>query len=103
MDEQRRRYARPRDDIPVTVGIDNDASDFFTVVEVGAPDRIGLLFDITRTLSELQLDVHLAKVATYTGRVIDAFYVRDQVGRKLEDDERVVALDVTLRARLDPS
>ena len=62
------------------VEVDNDASDFFTVIEVGAPDRLGLLFDITRTFAELQLDVHLAKVATFGGRVVDAFYVRDDLG-----------------------
>ena len=82
MTEKRRHYPE-RSDTPVTVAVDNDASDFFTVIEIGAPDRIGLLYDITRTLSDLELDVHLAKVATYTDRVIDAFYVRDAVGRKV--------------------
>ena len=87
MTEKRRHYPE-RSDTPVTVTVDNGASDFFTVIEVGAPDRIGLLYDITRTLAELELDVHLAKVATYTDRVIDAFYVRDALGRKLEDTDR---------------
>ena len=89
MTEKRRHYPE-RSDTPVTVAVDNDASDFFTVIEVGAPDRIGLLYDITRTLSDLELDVHLAKVATYTDRVIDAFYVRDAVGRKLDDELQTV-------------
>jgi [protein-PII] uridylyltransferase len=69
------------------------------VIEVGAPDRIGLLYDITRTLAELELDVHLAKVATYTDRVIDAFYVRDAVGRKLDDELQAVVGDA-VRARI---
>ncbi len=38
----------------MTVAVDDDASDFFTVIEIGAPDRIGLLYDITRTLSDLR-------------------------------------------------
>ena len=59
MTEKRRHYPE-RSDTPVTVAVDNGASDFFTVIEVGAPDRIGLLYDITRTLAELKLDVHLA-------------------------------------------
>lgn len=99
MGEKRRHYPE-RSVAPVTVTVDNDASDFFTVIEIGAPDRIGLLHDITRTLSEMELDVHLAKVATYTGRVIDAFYVRDAVGRKLEDLERVATLEAAMRERL---
>lgn len=92
VDEKRRHYPAPGES-PVTVKIDNDVSDFFTVIEIGASDRIGLLYDITRTLSSLKLDVHLAKVATYTDRVIDAFYVRDDVGSKVEDDERVADIE----------
>jgi [protein-PII] uridylyltransferase len=98
--EKRAYYQKPRADVPVTVMVDNGASDFFTVIEVGAPDRIGLLFDITRTLADLQLDVHLAKVATYGDRVIDAFYVRDVLGRKIEDDEHVREVERAIRARL---
>jgi [protein-PII] uridylyltransferase len=86
--------------VPVRVSVDNGASDFFTVIEVEAPDRIGLLFDVTRTLAELRLDVHLAKVATYGGRVVDTFYVRDELGRKVEDDERIAELERALRSRL---
>jgi [protein-PII] uridylyltransferase len=102
MDEHRQHYPPGERRTPVTVTIDDDASDFFTVIEVGASDRVGLLYDITRTLSELELDVHLAKVATYTGRVIDAFYVRDPLGRKLEEGDRPAALERALRARLEP-
>ena len=48
------RWRRPAGTIPprrcttpVTVRVDNEASDFSTVIEVGAPDRMGLLYDIT--------------------------------------------------------
>jgi [protein-PII] uridylyltransferase len=98
--EKRSFYPEVRGEIPVSVHVDNDASDFFTVIEVGAADRIGLLFDITRTLFELQLDVHVAKVATYGGRVVDAFYVRDVLGRRVEDAEHITEVHAALRARL---
>jgi [protein-PII] uridylyltransferase len=99
VDEKRRWYPAPKVPAPVTVTFDNEASDFATVIEVAASDRLGLLYDITRTFAELGLDVHLAKVATYEGRVVDSFYVRDALGRKLTDglDE----LDGALRVRLD--
>jgi [protein-PII] uridylyltransferase len=100
MTEKRRHYPE-RGVAPVTVAVDNDASDFFTVIEVGAPDRLGLLYDMTRTLSELELDVHLAKVATYTDRVIDAFYVRDGLGRKVIEPESVSAIERSMRALLE--
>ena len=97
---KRAHYPGPRQDVPVRVTIDNDASDFFTVVEVGAPDRLGLLFDVTRALAELQLDVHLAKVATYGVRVVDAFYVRDALGRRVEDPSQIAEIEQALRSSL---
>jgi [protein-PII] uridylyltransferase len=99
---EKRRYYPPKADVPVEVSAHNDASDFFTVIEVGAPDRLGLLFDITRTFAELDLDVHIAKVATYGGRVVDAFYVRDALGRKLEDPSQLGEIEEALRERLEP-
>jgi len=99
VDEKRRWYPAPRVPIPITLAVDNDASDFATVIEVGAPDRIGLLYDITRTFADLGLDVHLAKVATYEGRVVDSFYVRDSLGPKISDD--LDELERALRRRLE--
>jgi [protein-PII] uridylyltransferase len=98
--EKRAYYPAPRKAIKTKVTVDNRGSDFFTIIEVAAPDRVGLLFDVTRTLTDLQLDVHIAKVATYGERVIDAFYVRDVVGRKIEDDEHEREIVAALTARL---
>ena len=80
VEEMRRHYPAPSIHTPVTVRVDHDASDFSTVLEIGAPDRMGLLYDITDVLSRAEIDVHLAKVATFDGRVVDAFYVRDELG-----------------------
>jgi [protein-PII] uridylyltransferase len=98
--EKRAYYPAPRKSLRTKVTVDNRGSDFFTIIEVAAPDRIGLLFDVTRTLTDLQLDVHIAKVATYGERVIDAFYVRDVVGRKIEDSEHEREIVAALTARL---
>ena len=98
---KRAHYPGPRHEVAVRVTVDNEASDFFTVVEVGAADRLGLLFDVTRTLAELQLDVHLAKVATYGVRVVDAFYVRDALGRRVEDPKQVAEIEQALRSSIE--
>jgi [protein-PII] uridylyltransferase len=98
--EKRRRYPEPAVVVPLSIRIDNDASDFYTVIVVGAADRIGLLHDITGTLADLKLDVHLAKVSTYGGRVVDAFYVRDALGRRISEPERIDELRGALRAGL---
>jgi [protein-PII] uridylyltransferase len=97
--EKRRHYPQPAP-IPTEVTVDNEASDFSTVVEVSTADRIGLLFDLARGFQDLELDVHLAKVATYGQRVVDAFYVRDLVGRKVEDPDRIREIERALTHRL---
>ncbi len=99
--EKRRHYPPPRADISTEVTIDDGASDFFSVIEVGAPDRIGLLFDVASVLHDLGLDVHLAKVATFGGRVVDAFYVRDSLGRRLADPARAREVESAILARLE--
>jgi [protein-PII] uridylyltransferase len=101
VDDKRRYYAPPRLVTPITIRDHNDVSEFSTVIEVGAPDRIGLLFDVTRTFADLHLDVHLAKVATFEGRVVDSFYVRDALGRKVVDADLLAEIDASLRARLE--
>ena len=98
--DARRYYPASTVDTPVTVRVDNEASDFSTVIEVGAPDRMGLLYDITRAFSSVDLDVHLAKVATFDGRVVDAFYVRDELGRKVTGEDRLTEIDRALRDHL---
>jgi [protein-PII] uridylyltransferase len=92
----RQDYRPARTDLPVTVRLDHEASDFHTVVEVGAPDRLGILFELTRTLADQGLDVHVAKVATYGPRVVDVFYVSTADGAKLTERARAAALEAAL-------
>lgn len=76
---------RPR--FPVRVEVDNAASDRATIVEVYAHDRPGLLYDITRTLSSLGLNIALAKITTEVDQAADIFYVQDMHGNKIVDFE----------------
>ena len=85
---------------PPKIRVDNRASDFFTLIEVFADDRIGLLYDITRTLFELGLDIRIAKIATKGDQVADIFYVRDLEGQKVEDENETARIVETLNKRL---
>ena len=69
----------------VTVHFDDDASSDATVIDVQAPDAIGLLYRITRALAELDLDIRAARVQTLGHHVVDAFYVRDRHGQRISD------------------
>lgn len=78
---------------PASVRIDNHASNEATVVEVHAPNRLGVLYRITRALADLDLDIRLAKVATLGQEVVDTFYVCTSGGAKVEDREHIRELE----------
>ncbi len=86
---------------PPRVDIDNSSSDFYTIIEVHAQDRIGLLYTITRVMHDLNLDIHLAKVSTNVDKVIDAFYVWDIFGQKLSDEEQINDIKKAILAALN--
>lgn len=78
--------------MPTRIRTDNSTSERYTIIDVFAADRTGLLYRITRTLFELGLSVSLAKIATYLDQVVDVFYVTDMQGRKVEDEGRIEAI-----------
>ena len=79
--------------IPISVHLDNDSSDNRTVIDIEAEDRVGLLYDISHTLTELELDISLAKILTEKGAAIDTFYVTEQTGFKILDTERIKTVE----------
>ncbi|MBW2383437.1 MAG: HD domain-containing protein [Deltaproteobacteria bacterium] len=93
---RRRRKApgqpKPPFQKPVRVIISNSESDFYTLVDVIADDRIGLLYDITRCLGENGLEIYISKAATIKDQVTDTFYLKGPSGRKLRDPERLEQL-----------
>jgi [protein-PII] uridylyltransferase len=70
---------------PPTVSIRNDVSDFYTVVDITANDRLGLLHDLTRTIAAHGLEIFLSKATTVLDQVADTFYLKTEEGRKLAD------------------
>lgn len=84
-------------DEAVRVRIAQDESDDATVVEVFAPDQIGLLATIAKVFADLRLEVTVARVATTGEQAVDVFYVHDQ-GEKVTDVGRVDALRAALLA-----
>src|ERR1700756_3037709 len=68
--------------VPPEVTVNNGWSNRYTMVEVIGLDRPGLLFELTATLSKLNLNIASAHVATFGERVVDVFYVTDLFGAK---------------------
>jgi [protein-PII] uridylyltransferase len=75
--------------VPPRVLIDNKASASHTVIEVNGRDRPALLFDLTRALTSLGVQIAGAKIATYGEKVVDVFFVKDVFGLKIEHDTKI--------------
>jgi len=88
--------------VSTVVNIDNDASDDFTIIEIFAEDRMGVLFTITHSLHRLGLLIHVAKISTNVDQVADVFYVTDQDGGKITEAEAVETVHDFLRQILAP-
>lgn len=83
---QRMPYARkPAGRGGVTVRFDNEASATHTVVEVTAPDEMGLLYRIASIFRDCDIGITSAIVSTSAGLGVDVFYVTTTDGRKLVD------------------
>ena len=72
--------------------IDNSLSDDLTVIEINCLDRPGLLFDLTREIADLKLDITSAHIATFGEKVVDVFYVTDLASNKITNSARKTAI-----------
>ena len=71
---------------PTQIRVDNSTSERFTVLDVFAHDRPGLLYTIAKALHELGLSVQAARIGTYLDQVVDVFYVTDTDNNKVLDE-----------------
>ncbi len=85
------------------VRIDNEISPSATVIEVQVEDRIGLGYQMAKTLTELQLNIGFAKLATEKAHAFDVFYVQDQKGGKILGSGRMSEIVERLKERLTTS
>ncbi len=92
---QRHMDSGPKKDdvfeVETRIKVNNKASRTDTVLEIAARDRPGLLYDITRALSEEGLQIRSAKITTLGLKAIDVFYVQDAEGKKLKKTDALKA------------
>jgi [protein-PII] uridylyltransferase len=88
------RKVKPR--VRTTIAIDNEVSDTFTVIDIHAQDRIGLLYTITSAISKLGFYITIAKISTKGEDAADIFYVKDIFGQKVYHKEKLKNLRDTL-------
>ncbi|HWR20865.1 MAG TPA: HD domain-containing protein, partial [Verrucomicrobiae bacterium] len=85
---------------PTKVEFDNMVSEAYTVLDVRTRDRLGLLYLISSTLSDLGVDLRSAKIMTEAEQVVDVFYVTNKDGSKLMDEGRREQIRLALERAL---
>jgi [protein-PII] uridylyltransferase len=84
------------------VKVNNQDSDFYTIIEVTGEDRLGILYEITQALTDHGCNIHFARISTLGNRILDVFYVQDEWGEKIGEKQKVDNLKQTLFHRLTP-
>jgi [protein-PII] uridylyltransferase len=79
------------------IHFDNAVSDTRTLVEIETEDRLGLLYAISQTFTELELDISAARIVTERGAAIDTFYLQEAGGGKILSAERQLLIEDRLR------
>ncbi len=83
------------------VRLDNETSERFTIIDVFADDRQGLLYVITNAIFQLGLSVHAARISTRLDQVADVFYVSDAAGKKIEDPSQLERVRAGVEAEIE--
>jgi [protein-PII] uridylyltransferase len=88
--------------MPTLINLDNATSELRTIIDIQTEDRPGLLYDISRTLTSLNVNVYLAKISTENGAAMDSFYVTEHDGVKILNPEREKLVLQKLRHAVQP-
>ncbi len=85
-------------EFPTRIVIDNKTHPVYALIEIQAPDRIGLLYDVLTCLDRENLLVPLSRINTQAGAAIDTLYVVDRSTRiKITDSHRIRAIQERLQ------
>lgn len=87
--------------LPTRVLIDQSSRRDVTILDIFTHDRLGLLYTIARTLFDLQLLVHFAKITTHLDQVLSVFYVTDAQRNKILDEARWEEIRKTIIERIE--
>jgi [protein-PII] uridylyltransferase len=77
---------------PNRVDVDNEVSEEYSVVDIYANDKVGLLYQISKTLKDLGLYIGVSKISTKVDQAADTFYVQDIFGQKVRAPEKIEEL-----------
>ena len=94
---QSRRLA-PAIEFPTRITIDNKTHPTYTLIEIQAPDRIGLLYDVLSCLDRENILIPLSRINTQAGAAIDTLYVVDGATHaKITESNRIQMIQQHLK------
>ncbi len=74
--------------LPIELRIDNELSDWSTVLQIGAADTPGFLYELANSLTLLGFSIQRVVLNTRDHRAIDTFFVVGTDGRKVTNPEQ---------------
>jgi [protein-PII] uridylyltransferase len=88
-------------EFPTRIAIDNKTHPIYTLIEIQAPDRLGLLYDILAWLDRESVSIALSRINTQDGAAIDTLYVVDRsTHAKITDSQRITAIQQHLQSAI---
>ena len=97
---QSRRLA-PGIEFPTRITIDNKTHPSYTLIEIQAPDRNGLLYDVLSCLDRENILIPLSRINTQSGAAIDTLYVVDgSAHAKITDSNRIRTIQQHLKSAI---
>lgn len=80
--EQSILFRRRTPDFEPSLYFEDEESERYSILEIIAPDALGLLFRISTEIAELEIDIDLALISTEGHKAVDVFYLSHR-GSKL--------------------
>jgi [protein-PII] uridylyltransferase len=95
------RPLAPGIEFSTRITIDNKTHPAYTLIEIQAPDRIGLLYDVLSCLDRENILIPLSRINTQSGAAIDTLYVADgSTHAKITDSNRIRTIQQHLKSAI---
>ncbi len=77
---------------PVTISVDNDSHEYFTVLQIESADTVGFLYELTNALTLCGIHIEQVQLTTVAGRVLDTLHISRHDGSRITDDRSIQQL-----------
>src|SRR5437773_5246059 len=102
--EQAKRESQPLGpgiEFPIRIAIDNKTHPVYTLIELQAPDRLGLLYDVLTCLDRENVLIALSRINTQDGAAMDTLYVVDRsTHAKITDSHSIKMIQQHLQSTI---